>query len=162
MIRFLKIAIPVFLIGFVAGNAFWYLGSPLWIDREVSEFLPSDVSLTVVRQGRFSDADRAHKGQGLAEVLKTADGTYLLRLSDFQVTNGPDLKVWLVTADNPTASRDVSAGEWLSLGPLKGNIGDQIYPIPEDAEIDRYRSVVIWCERFSVLFSPAPLADSGV
>ena len=162
MIRFLKIAIPVFLIGFVAGNAFWYLGSPLWIDREVSEFLPSDVSLTVVRQGRFSDADRAHKGQGLAEVLQTADGTYLLRLSDFQVTNGPDLKVWLVTADNPTASRDVSASEWLSLGPLKGNIGDQIYPIPKDAEIDRYRSVVIWCERFSVLFSPAPLADSGV
>ena len=162
MLRFLKIAIPVFLIGFVAGNAFWYLGSPLWIDREVSEFLPSDVSLTVVRQGRFSDADRAHKGQGLAEVLQTADGTYLLRLSDFQVTNGPDLKVWLVTADNPTASRDVSASEWLSLGPLKGNIGDQIYPIPADAEIDRYRSVVIWCEQFSVLFSPAPLADSGV
>ena len=162
MLRFLKIAIPVFLIGFVAGNAFWYLGSPLWIDREVSEFLPSDVSLTVVRQGRFSDADRAHKGQGLAEVLQTVDGTYLLRLSEFQVTNGPDLKVWLVTADNPTASRDVSAAEWLSLGPLKGNIGDQIYPIPADAEIDRYRSVVIWCERFSVLFSPAPLADSGV
>lgn len=161
MLRFLKIAVPVFLIGFVAGNAFWYLGSPLWMDREVSEFLPSDVSLTVVRQGRFADADRAHEGQGLAEILQTADGTYLLRLSDFQVTNGPDLKVWLLTADDPKASRDVNASEWLSLGPLKGNIGDQIYPIPADAEIDRYRSVVIWCERFGVLFSPAPLAEGS-
>ena len=162
MLRFLKIAVPVFLLGFVSGAGFWYLGSPLWIDREVSEFLPSDVSLTVVRQGRFSDADRAHEGQGLAEILQTVDGTYLLRLSDFQVTNGPDLKVWLLTAEDPKESRDVSASEWLSLGPLKGNIGDQIYAIPADAEIDRYRSVVIWCERFGVLFSPAPLADSGV
>lgn len=161
MLRFLKIAVPVFLLGFVTGAGFWYLGSPLWIDREVSEFLPSDVTLTVVRQGRFSDADRAHEGQGLAEILQTVDGTYLLRLSEFQVTNGPDLKVWLLTAEDPKASRDVSASEWLSLGPLKGNIGDQIYPIPADADIDRYRSVVIWCERFSVLFSPAPLADSG-
>ncbi len=162
MLRFLKVAIPMFLLGFVSGVGFWYLGSPLFIDREVSEFLPSDVSLTVVRQGRFSDADRAHEGEGLAEILQTVDGTYLLRLSDFQVTNGPDLKVWLLTADDPKASRDVSASEWLSLGPLKGNIGDQIYPIPDDAEIDRYRSVVIWCERFGVLFSPAPLADGGI
>lgn len=161
MNRSLKIAIPVFLFGFVTGNAFWYMASPIWIDREVSEFLPSDASLTVVRTGRFSDADRAHEGEGVAEILLTADGTHLLRLSDFRVTNGPDLKVWLVTAADPKASRDVSASEWLSLGPLKGNIGDQIYPIPEDAEIDRYRSVVIWCEQFSVLFSPAPLAEGG-
>ena len=162
MLRFLKIAVPVFLIGFVTGNAFWYLGSPLWTDREVAEFLPSDVALIVVRQGRFNDADRAHKGEGTAEILQTVDGTHLLRLSDFQVTNGPDLKVWLITAENPTASRDVRGSEWLSLGPLKGNIGDQIYPIPADAEIDRYRSVVIWCEQFGVLFSPAPLTQGGV
>lgn len=157
----LKIGIPMFLVGFVVGNAFWYLGSPLWSDREVSEYLPSDAALTVVSQGRFRDADRAHQGMGLAEVLLTADGTYLLRLSDFEVTNGPDLKVWMLTAEDPKASRDVNASEWLSLGPLKGNIGDQIYPIPADAQIDRYRSVVIWCEQFGVLFSPAPLSASG-
>ena len=29
MIRFLKIAIPVFIVGFVAGNAFWYLAVSL-------------------------------------------------------------------------------------------------------------------------------------
>ena len=161
MLRFLKIAVPVFLIGFAAGNAFWYLGSPLWSDREVAEFLPSDVSLTVVRRGLFNDADRAHKGKGVAEILRTVDGTHLLRLREFEVTNGPDLKVWLLTAAHPTESRDVSASEWLSLGPLKGNIGDQIYPIPEDAEVDRYRSVVIWCEQFGVLFSPAHLLDDG-
>ena len=37
MKRFLKIAIPVFILGFAAGNAFWYLASPLWIDQVVSE-----------------------------------------------------------------------------------------------------------------------------
>ena len=161
MFRFLKIAVPVFIIGFAAGNAFWYLASPLWIDREVAEFVPEDVSLTLVSEGRFSDADRAHRGTGRAEILQTADGSHLLRLSEFEVTNGPDLKVWLITADNPTSSREVSASEWLSFGPLKGNIGDQIYPIPDSAEIDRYGSVVIWCEQFSVLFSPASFTDAG-
>ncbi|MEE8262035.1 MAG: DM13 domain-containing protein [Gammaproteobacteria bacterium] len=46
----------------------------------------------------------------------------------------------------------------MSLGQLKGNIGDQNYAIPADTEVSKYQSVVIWCEQFGVLFSPAKLA----
>ena len=74
------------------------------------------------------------------------------------MTNGPDLEVWLVEAADPASSDDVKASEWLSLGPLKGNKGDQIYPVPEGTPISSYRSVVIWCDPFGVLFSPASLA----
>ena len=158
MLRFLKVAVPVFLIGFLAGNAFWYLASPLWIDREVSEVLPEELAVSLVREGRFRDADSAHRGRGRAEVLRTGGGALLLRLSDFEVTNGPDLEVWLVKAADPASSREVTESEWLSLGPLKGNIGDQIYQIPDGTPIEDYGSVVIWCEQFSVLFSPASLA----
>lgn len=159
MVRFLKIAIPVFLIGFVAGNAFWYLFSPLWIDREVSEALPAEFMLTSVREGRFRDADLAHKGEGRARIMVSEAGTAVVRLTEFSVTNGPDLEVWLVEEADPQSSGDVKASTWISLGPLKGNKGDQTYIIPQGEEIAGYGSVVIWCEQFGVLFTSAPLSD---
>ena len=161
MKRFLIIAVPVFLLGFAAGNAFWYLASPLWIDRVVDEQLPEELMLTPVAAGQFRDADRAHKGKGTATVLTTGGGAKLLRLTDFEVTNGPDLEVWLVVAPDPQSSADVKASTWLTLGRLKGNIGDQTYMIPDDADLADWGSVVIWCEQFGVLFSPAALAPAG-
>lgn len=157
MMRFLKIATVFFGLGFVAGNAFWYLFSPLWIDREVSEALPAELMLASVKSGNFVDADGAHKGSGKAEILEGAAGTLLLRMTEFNVTNGPDLEVWLVKNPDPKSSADVKASEWLSLGALKGNIGDQTYIIPEGTKIEEFGSVVIWCEQFGVLFSPASL-----
>jgi len=160
MKRFLMIAVPVFVIGFGAGAAFWYLASPLWIDREVSEALPADFMVTEVATGQFQDADRAHKGSGTARVLQSGGGSLLVRLEDFQVTNGPDLEVWLVKEANVTASADVKNSEWIGLGQLKGNIGDQTYTVPDGTVITDYGSVVIWCEQFGVLFSPAMLTHT--
>ena len=157
--RFLKIALPVFVVGFISGAAFWYLASPLWIDREVNEQLAGAESLTVLATGTFRDADRAHKGSGTATLLQQADGSAVIRFTDFQVTNGPDLEVWLSSVPDPQSSREVLDGEWVSLGQLKGNIGDQNYTIPADVDLSQFQSVVIWCEQFSVLFSPATLTS---
>ena len=154
----LKIGLPLFILGFIAGNAFWYLASPLWINVEVSESLPDELMVTTVATGTFRDADASHKGAGNAAILTTAGGTKLLRFTDFQVTNGPDLEVWLVAEADPQNSQAVKDSQWISLGSLKGNIGDQTYTIPEDTDLSAYGSVVIWCEQFGVLFSPASLA----
>ena len=162
MFRFLIIAIPVFLIGFVSGGAAWYLFSPLFIDEVVSEELPAGLVATAVAAGRFRDADRVHRGQGTAQLLRTGTGAHLLRFTDFEVTNGPDLEVWLVAEPDPQSSADVLQSQWLSLGQLKGNVGDQTYVIPEGTDVTAFGSVVVWCEQFSVLFSPATLvAASG-
>lgn len=142
-------------IGFVVGNAFWYLASPLWIDNVVSEELPAALQMDQVAQGAFRDADGSHKGKGTATIFKIATGSNVLRLTEFETTNGPDLEVWLVKASNIQSSSDVKESEWLSLGQLKGNIGDQTYIIPEGTDVSEYSSVVIWCEQFGVLFSPA-------
>jgi len=155
--RLIWVALVSGLVGFVLGNAFWYLASPLWIDRVVSESEPSAASSRVVATGAFSGADSVHQGKGNAAVLET-DGRAIVRFTDFEVTNGPDLKVWLVKHANPQSSSDVSDSEWLALGPLKGNIGDQNYEVPADADISEFGSVVVWCEAFGVLFAAAPLA----
>ena len=157
MVRFLAIAIPVFVVGFISGAAAWYLFSPLLFDEVVSEELPAELMVSEIASGTFRDADRAHQGQGTAQILQTATGAHLLRFTEFEVTNGPDLEVWLVAEPDPQSSSDVTGSQWLSLGRLKGNVGDQTYMIPEGTDVSAYGSVVIWCEQFSVLFSPATL-----
>jgi electron transfer DM13 len=157
MKRFFSVAIPVFIIGFVAGNAFWYLASPLWIDQVVSEELPVELQVSTIASGEFAGADAAHKGRGKAEILQTASGAFVLRLSEFEVTNGPDLEVYLSAAKNPGKASDVLDAQFVSLGRLKGNIGDQNYILPGDIDITNFGSVVIWCKQFSVLFASAGL-----
>lgn len=145
------------LLGFVAGAAFWYLASPLFIDQEVSETISPADAQQVLAQGTFSDVDSLHKGMGTATIYEGVGGRRVLRLSDFRVTNGPDLKVWLVAKSAIASADDVKNSESVSLGRLKGNVGDQNYDLPADLDLGKYTSVVIWCEQFGVLFSPATL-----
>lgn len=157
MKKLIAVAFVAGLVGFVAGNAFWYLASPLWIDNVVSESVSASDTAKVLGTGTFSDADAAHRGTGTATVYEGTDGQRTLRFTEFEVTNGPDLEVWLVAADEVTSKADVTGNEWVALGQLKGNIGDQNYDIPANVDLSKYRSVVIWCEQFGVLFSPASL-----
>jgi Electron transfer DM13 len=114
----------------------------------------------VAAKGDFHDADSVHKGKGTATVFENLSGTRVLRFANFEATNGPDLKVWLVKAAGIKSSADVKASAWHSLGPLKGNIGDQNYEIPADIQITEYQTVVIWCEQFGVLFAAAELVPA--
>ena len=79
----------------------------------------------------------------------------VLRFEEFRATNGPDLHVLLAAAPLPTNRHDL--GEYIDLGSLKGNVGDQNYDIPEDVDVARYASVVIYCKPFHVVFATATL-----
>jgi hypothetical protein len=158
MFRTIKIFLFGFLIGAPVGAFLWYAFSPLLFDEVVEEQL---AEAEVISQGGFRDADRTHKGTGTATVMTFPNGRLEVQLSDFEVTNGPDLEVWLSAHPDPESSSDVSANQWLSLGQLKGNVGNQAYAVPEGTDISIYNSVVIWCEQFGVLFSPAALSPAG-
>jgi hypothetical protein len=47
---------------------------------------------------------------------------------------------------------------YLDLGSLKGNLGNQNYDIPAGTDINQFKSVVIYCLPFHVVFSTADLA----
>ena len=93
--------------------------------------------------------DGIHNAEGLAKVIRLDDASMVLRLENFRATNGPDLYVYLAT--------DSSASDFVDLGRLKGNIGNQNYDIPEGTDFSRYDTVLIWCKAFSVLFGSAKL-----
>jgi hypothetical protein len=104
--------------------------------------------------GRGGFESVAHEAEGVASTIRLADGGNVLTLTDFEVDNGPDLRVYLVAGP----ARDESeVDDFEDLGALKGNVGDQQYDIPSDLHLDRYSTVVIWCRAFSVNFARAPL-----
>jgi len=93
--------------------------------------------------------DGIHDAQGIAKVIPIEGGSNVLRLEDLVVTNGPDLYVYLST--------DKSASDFVDVGRLKANIGNQNYPIPAVTDMTKYDTVLIWCRAFSVLFGSADL-----
>ncbi len=125
--------------------------------KAMEEEMPAGEEPTLIREGAFVDADAFHQGSGTASVLELADGQRILRFESFSVTNGPDLHVLLASGISPQSRDDL--GEYVDLGELKGNIGDQNYEIPQDLDLDAYQSVVIYCVPFHVIFSVADLSN---
>jgi hypothetical protein len=109
----------------------------------------------VLAKGEFHKVEKA--GQGTATVYVLADGKRILRLSNFQTDNGPDLHVRLIAADDATDTASAAKAKFVELGKLRGNKGNQNYDLPESVDLGTYRVVSIWCNRFSVNFAAAPL-----
>ena len=110
-----------------------------------------------IAMGSFKDADAFHRGSGTATIYRTPDGAEVLRLEDLNVTNGPALHVVLSTHPDPERSEQVKQEGYVDLGDLKGNRGNQNYPIPADVDTSIHKSVVIYCYPFAVVFSVATL-----
>ncbi|MBP9773674.1 MAG: DM13 domain-containing protein [Candidatus Peribacteraceae bacterium] len=102
--------------------------------------------------GSFKDGDSFHRGSGKATIYTLPDGKRVLRFEDFTVTNGPALSVYLVRSQDG----NVNSG-FVDLGKLKGNKGNQNYDIAADVDLGAYKSVVIWCVPFGVMFATASL-----
>lgn len=136
----------------------WVLLSPLWTRSELIEVGPMEVAAagaeaaTIVAQGSFRGADEFHFGRGTVALVAAPSGESVLRLESFSVRNGPDLHVYL--SPDPAGY----AGEVLDLGPLQATDGSFNVPIPAGVDLERYQSVLIWCDPFAVLFAVAPLA----
>jgi hypothetical protein len=106
---------------------------------------------STLRTGSFVGVgDGIHNAEGIAKVIPLQDRSNILRLENLHVTNGPDLYIYLAT--------DKSVSDFVSLGKLKANNGNQNYDIPSEIDLTKYDTVVIWCRPFSVLFGSAELA----
>jgi len=148
----------------------WYAFRPerLFIATTVNETFPGTANAStmnaakpaLVAEGNFHDG--AHKTTGTAAIYKLADGKKVLRFSQFETSNGPDVHVYLVAASDATDSDTVKNAGFLELGSIKGSKGDQNYDLPADADLNKYRAVTIWCARFGVNFGTAPLKMEGM
>jgi hypothetical protein len=100
--------------------------------------------------GDFAGAD-GHAGTGTATVVREAGGKRTLTFTEFDVDPGAKVEVWLTRDESSTDDR-------VELGGLKGNVGDQQYEVPADADLGDYDTVVLYCTPFTVRIAVAPLA----
>ena len=159
--RIAMVAVP--LLAVIAVAAWWAFRPELpVVDARVSEAAPtaSSASATGARtiaSGQFRSY--AHETSGVATIIEV-DGRRVLRLTGFSTSNGPDVHVTLVAARDATDDAVVRRVGYVSLGSMKGNVGDQNYEVPSDLDLSQYGAVTIWCERFSVNFGTAPLSKA--
>jgi electron transfer DM13 len=172
--RTIIVAVVAGLLAGAAGVA-WFQPQKLLINQRVDEALPvaatptsgaldttlrrpgtrpSGLEPTILSTSLFRSLGHATSGRAVA--LELADRRRFLRLVDLRTSNGPDLFVYLsrATVDAP---RDSFDDDYVSLGRLRANQGNQNYAIPLGVALDRYQSVVIWCRRFTYAFGAAAL-----
>lgn len=157
------------LAALIAFVLVWFQPQKLWIDDRVDEPAPlpmahrddapsrpdtTPAAPTTLLRGAL--ASRDHHTAGTVSVLRV-DERQVLRLEGLDTSNGPDLFVYLTTnpADGPEGAFD---DDYVDLGRLKGNLGDQNYDIPAGTDLDRFSTVVIWCDRFDSAFGAADLS----
>lgn len=107
--------------------------------------------------GQWVGADAFHTGSGKVLLVRLPDGQRFLRFEEFKVTNGPDLYVYLSGHPAPRTRAQLHEGAAFEIGVLKGNVGNQNYALPADLDLSKFKSVAIYCKRFSVLFASAEL-----
>lgn len=122
-------------------------------DAEPDPEAPVAAQPETLGSGDFTSLN-SYSVSGQASIVRV-EGQTFLRFEDLDSSNGPDLRVYLSTAD--ASDPDALTDDFVSLGTLKGNQGNQTYELPADVDPARFRSVTIWCERFSVGFGVAPL-----
>ncbi|MBG0850893.1 DM13 domain-containing protein [Streptomyces spinoverrucosus] len=167
----------------VAVGLYWFQPWKLWVDETVQEAVPAAPPVAsgtpdgpgadsppesptptptepvTVAQGELISHE--HATSGTVSLLRLADGSHVLRLTDLNTSNGPDLRVWLTDApvkEGRAGWHVFDDGAYESLGHLKGNKGDQNYAIPASVDPADFTSVSIWCDRFDVSFGAAELA----
>jgi Electron transfer DM13 len=166
-----RVVVPLVALAALGLGIYWFAPQRLVLDRAVSEELPSSsrtaeadptasaappvAEPTELGRGAFRSLE--HGTTGVARVVELEDGSRFVRFEDLDTSDGPDLRVYLT--DQPVSDdwHVWDDGRYLDLGALKGNVGDSNYAIPDGVELDAFRTVVIWCRRFTVGFAVAPI-----
>lgn len=155
-------AVAIFLLGGVLGTGFgvalgFFLFPFVFPPPPAMEELSEAERAALVASGEFIHADPSdpiHHGSGRVSVYEQA----VFLEPDFEVGPGPRYHVYLVPRESVRRSADVTGTMYVDLGRLRAFQGSQRYPVPDGVDLRQYPSVVIWCEAFSVLISPADLS----
>jgi Electron transfer DM13 len=113
----------------------------------------ANMTTVITANGTVKLAGVFYATQGIAvngNVKILSNGAdFSLLLENFQVSAGPDLKLYLSKKDTPF--------EFINLGPLKNNSGNQTYDVPNGTDFTVYKYALIHCQQYNHLFAIAEL-----
>ena len=85
------------------------------------------------------------------EVVERDGNTYIVFSDDFKTSNGPDLKVFLSPTDIASVTGKTATDGSINIGELQKTKGAQEYLIPAEINLADYSSVLVHCEKYSIL-----------
>ena len=152
----------------VSSTANPFMNSPSTASKSGTTITPVTSSPVILAIGKFIDNPKSGQGlnndhgSGNVTIGKTVDGKYLIHFDSLNVTNGPDLHVYLAPTVNSTDANQVKS-EGVDLGLLSATEGSLNVAVPTDIGryLTKFHSVVIVCKSFSVIFTTAPLPFSS-
>jgi Electron transfer DM13 len=153
--------ITIFMLGGVLGTGFgvalgFFIFPSVFPPPAAAEQLADAERAELVASGTFIHAnpsDPVHYGKGRVSIYQRS----VFLEPDFEVGPGPAFHVYLVPKASIRSSSDLKDVMFVDLGGLRAFKGSQRYSIPTGIDLKDHRSVIIWCERFGVLISPADL-----
>jgi hypothetical protein len=171
-LRTSRTAQAVLALALVVAGAFgWWTISPLFLTTTLNEDLPARATATVapaasiatatvatppspkvLAMGQLQRVDDLHRGTGPVTLVEV-DGKTFVRFENVAIQNGPDLHVYLARGMGGA----YDGGRDLYLGALKATNGSFNYELPGGTPLGEYKSVVVWCRAFTVLFTWADL-----
>ena len=173
-LRTSSLAQAALLVVLVAAGVFgWWTISPLFLTTTLHENLPAPATATlaptasaaattapsatpagpkVLATGQLQRVDDLHRGTGAVSLVEL-DGKTFVRFENVAIQNGPDLQVYLARGMGGA----YDGGRDLYLGALKATNGSFTYELPAGVAVADYKSVVVWCRAFTVLFTWADL-----
>lgn len=122
-------------------------------EQEMSEDMET---ASVVASGSFIEIDPLHWGEGTATIYQLPDQQRVLRFQDYASARGGEVHVYLSRDPEPRTAVEVGV-DFLDLGRLKGNIGNQNYTLPASLDLSEYQSVVVFCRQFNTVITVANL-----
>lgn len=114
-------------------------------DAEISAPIPTGVPAAA--SGNFMPTSGI-KVTGSAKIYLNGNQKEV-RLEDFSVSSGPDLKVYLSKNATPT--------DFVTLGNLTTAI---VYAIPTQVNVSDYKYILIHCQQYNHLFAVAQLSQN--
>jgi hypothetical protein len=154
------VAGALIVVGAIVFVLLWFQPQKLIIEKTVNEAAPTTPSASTSKapkelaSGGFRSLE--HHTTGSAHLIRLSDGSVIVRLEKLDTSNGPDVRVYLSSIPADRGMHAYGEG-FIDLGALKGNRGNQNYGVPANTDLSAFRSVVIWCRRFTVGFAVAPL-----
>ncbi len=94
---------------------------------------------------------------GTWSIEKNGDEQVITLSEDFSTKSGPDLKIFLSPMTVAEVTGKTATQGSVLVSELESNKGSQQFVVPANIDLSKYKSILIHCEKYSVLWGGADL-----
>lgn len=123
---------------------------------EIEQTFQPPAGAILVREGQFTTIDAIRGATGRLMIYQLPDQTRVMRIEDFTASRAPDVHLVFTRNPDPTDERGVGV-DYIDLGELKGNVGNQTYPVPQGVDFNVYPILALYSVKYDVVISTATL-----